>query len=427
MKEINIEIANEKVIYEKLTNGLEVYMVPKKEVKNVYATFTTKYGSTINEFVPINESKMIKVPDGIAHFLEHKVFEQESGEDPFTFYSKSGSDSNAHTSLNNTTYEFSGPNNFLENLEYLLDFVQSVYLTNENVEKEKGIIEQELKMYLDDPFWSMYDGIRNNVFFKNPTKYPIGGTIESVNKITKKDLLRCYNTFYHPSNMFLVITGNFEPEETLRVIKNNQSNKKYEKMQPIKVKEYKESDKVVKESEVVEKNTDIPKLSFGIKINLDKLGYRDTRRRNMFIHILFETLFGLSSKFYEEMSTKGYLSVPISIDKIYTESHLLLTLIAETTFPKELISEIENQIKNIQVEEYDLEIMKKSMISSNINLFENIIGLNDSITNNIVNYDKIDETFISSIKTLNMNEMNNIINKMDLTNTSYYVVKPFEN
>ena len=425
MKEINIEIANEKLIYEKLTNGLEVYMVPKKEVKNVYATFTTKYGSTINEFVPINESKMIKVPDGIAHFLEHKVFEQENGEDPFTFYSKSGSDTNAHTSLNNTTYEFSGPNNFLENLEYLLDFVQSVYLTNENVEKEKGIIEQELKMYLDDPFWSMYDGIRNNVFLKNPTKYPIGGTIESVNKITKKDLLRCYNTFYHPSNMFLVITGNFDPEETLRVIKSNQANKKYEKMQPIKLKEYKESDKVVKQSEIVEKNTDIPKLSFGIKINLEKLGYKDARRRNMFIHILFETLFGLSSKFYEEMSTKGYLSVPISIDKIYTESHLLLTLIAETTFPKELISDIENQLKNIEIEEYDLEIMKKSMISSNINLFENVIGLNDSITNNIVNYGKIDETFIRSIKTLNMNEMNNIISKMDLTNTSYYVVKPF--
>ena len=106
MKEINIEIANEKLIYEKLINGLEIYMVPKKEVKNVYATFTTKYGSNINEFVPINENKMVKVPEGIAHFLEHKVFEQENGEDPFTFYSKSGSDTNAHTSLNNTTYEF---------------------------------------------------------------------------------------------------------------------------------------------------------------------------------------------------------------------------------------------------------------------------------------------------------------------------------
>ena len=426
MKEINIDIVNEKLIFEKLNNGLEIYMVPNNRVKNIYATFTTKYGSTINEFVPINENKMVKVPEGIAHFLEHKVFEQESGEDPFTFFSKSGSDTNAHTSLNNTTYEFTGPNNFIENLEYLLDFVQSVYLTNENVEKEKGIIEQELKMYLDDPFWSMYDGIRNNVFVKNPTKYPIGGTIASVNKITKKDLLRCYNTFYHPSNMFLVITGNFDPEETVRVIKANQSNKKYDKMLPIKFKEYKEPDKVVKEVEVVEKNTDIPKLSFGIKINLEKLGYRDSRR-NMFLNILFETLFGLSSKFYEDMSSKGYLSIPISIDKIYTETHLLLTLIAETSFPKELIDEIKNQLNNIEITEDDLEIMKKSMISSNINLFDNIVGLNDVITNNIINYGDFDENFIASIKTLNMSEMNNIINKIDLTNLSYYIVKPFEN
>ena len=121
----------------------------------------------------------------------------------------------------------------LENLEYLLDFVRHPYLTDENIEKEKGIIEQELKMYMDDPFWSMYDGIRNNIFVKNPTKYPIGGTIESVRKITKKDLLRCYKTFYHPSNMFLVITGNFEPEETMRVIRENQNNKKCIKSQSI--------------------------------------------------------------------------------------------------------------------------------------------------------------------------------------------------
>ena len=427
MKEINIDIANERLIIEKLKNGLEIYMVPNNRVKNVYATFTTKYGSTINEFVPINENKMVKVPDGIAHFLEHKVFEQESGEDPFTFFSKSGSDTNAHTALNNTTYEFTGPNNFLENLEYLLDFVQSVYLTNENVEKEKGIIEQELKMYLDDPYWSMYDGIRNNVFVKNPTKYPIGGTIESINKITKKDLLRCYNTFYHPSNMFLVITGNFDPDETVRIIKTNQLNKKFDRMQPIKFKEYREPDKVVKEVEVAEKNTDIPKLSFGIKINLEKLGYRDTKRRNMFLHILFETLFGLSSKFYENMSSKGYLSIPISIDKIYTETHLLLTLITETTFPKELVEEIKNQLTSIEITEENLEIMKKSMISSNINVFDNIMELNDVITNNIINYNSFDNDFISSIKTLNMNEMNNIINKIDLTNISYYIVKPFEN
>jgi len=425
MKEININVVNEKLFYDKLDNGLEIYMVPNNKVKNIYATFTTKYGSMHDEFIPIGENKMIKVPLGIAHFLEHKMFEQEDGIDPFNFFSKSGADSNAHTSLRNTTYEFSGPNNFLENLEYLLDFVQHPYLTDENIEKEKGIIEQELKMYMDDPFWSMYDGIRNNIFVKNPTKYPIGGTIESVRKITKKDLLRCYKTFYHPSNMFLVITGNFEPEETMRVIRENQNNKKYEKHVPVKIKEYKEPDKVVKIKEVVEKNTDTPKLSYGIKINLDKIGYKDYRRRDMYLSIIFDLAFGITSKFYEEMNSKGYLSSSIEIDKVFTETHLLVNLICETTFPKELIKEIENMINNLTIDNAELEIIKKRFISSYINLFDNITALNDTIVSNIIDYGDFDYDFINHVKSLSDNELNNVINRLDLSNTSYYIVKPF--
>ncbi|MBE6153733.1 MAG: insulinase family protein [Firmicutes bacterium] len=425
MKEINIDIVNEKLFYEKLDNGLEIYMVPNKKVKNIYATFTTRYGSIHDEFIPIGENKMVKVPLGIAHFLEHKMFEQEDGIDPFNFFSKSGADSNAHTSLKNTTYEFTGPNKFLENLEFLLDFVQHPYLTDENIEKEKGIIEQELKMYMDDPFWSMYDGIRNNIFIKNPTKYPIGGTIESVRKITKKDLLRCYKTFYHPSNMFLVITGNFDPEETIKHIKENQSNKKYEKLTPVKLKEYKEPDKVVKSREVVEKNTDTPKLSYGIKINLEKTGYKDYRRRDMYLNIIFDLAFGITSKFYEEMNSKGYLSSSIDIDKVYTETHLLVNLICETNLPNELIKEIENMINNLSIDECELNIIKNKFISNYINLFDNIVALNDTIVTNIIDYGNFDYNYIDNINSLTINELNNVINRLDLNNTSYYIVKPF--
>lgn len=427
MQKINIDIVDEPLFYEKLDNGLEIYMVPNNNVKNTYATFTTKYGSSHDEFVPINENKMIKVPLGIAHFLEHKMFEQEDGIDPFTFYSKSGTNANAHTSLKNTTYEFSGPNNFLENLNYLIDYVQSPYLTDENVEKEKGIIEQELKMYLDDPFWSMYDGIRDNCFSKNPTKYPIGGTVESIKKITKKDLLRCYKTFYHPSNMFLVITGNFNPEETICVIRDNQLKKDYKKMNDIKLKEYKEPDKVVKEREIVNKNTDTPKISYGIKINLDKLNIKDKRKEAFYLSIIFELLFGITSEFYEEMSKKGYVLSPISIDNISINSHTMITLIAESFHPVELAKEIENNLKEINIDSKELEILKRSLISSRINLFDNIISLNDTIVNNIIDYGLIDNSFISFIKELNLLEIKNIIKKMDTTNTSVYIVKPFDN
>ena len=150
MKIIPINNLEMDVCYEKLDNGLEIYVVKKKNSKNIYATFTTKFGSNINEFVPAYENKMIKVPDGVAHFLEHKMFEQEDDVDPFTFFSERGADANANTNNYKTTYLFSGPNFFEDNINFLLDYVQKPYFTDENVEKEKGIIEQEIKMYLDD-------------------------------------------------------------------------------------------------------------------------------------------------------------------------------------------------------------------------------------------------------------------------------------
>ena len=144
MKKIDIKNLDLNLFYEKLDNGLEVYVIPKENCNNVYATFSTKYGSNIIEFVPIGEKKMIKVPLGIAHFLEHKLFEQKDGIDPFTFYSERGADANANTNQKKTTYLFSGSNFILENLNYLLDYVQEPYFTDKNVEKEKGIITQEI-------------------------------------------------------------------------------------------------------------------------------------------------------------------------------------------------------------------------------------------------------------------------------------------
>ena len=427
MEEKIIEIAKEKLYYSKLDNGLEVYMIPNNNVKNVYATFTTKYGSIHDEFVPINESKMISVPKGIAHFLEHKMFEQEDGINPFEFYSKSGTNANAHTALKNTTYEFMGPNNFIENINYLLDYVQELYITDESVEKEKGIIEQELKMYMDDPFWAMYDGIRNNIFNQNPTKYPIGGTVESIYKITKEDLEKCYKTFYNPSNMFVVITGNFDPNITLNEIKENQEKKKFKPMEKVKIKEYRENDKVVKGYMEVEKNIDINKFSYGIKINLSKLGNILEKKKRLYISIIFETLFGITSEFYEQMTEKGYLSSPLGIDKIYTDTHALITLIGETNYPKELFAEINASLKNLDIEETDLERSKKILHSINIKMFDNIEDLNDAVISNVINYGTFDETFIKLSNELNIDELKKILKKLDVSNKAIFLVKPFGN
>ena len=227
MKKINIAKIDEEIFYDKLDNGLEVFFYPRENCQNVYATLTTKFGSIYKSFVPIGKTKFLTVPDGIAHFLEHKIFAQEDGEDVALFFEKSGTSYNAHTSLKSTTYEVSGPNNMIQNILFLLDYVQSPYFTLENVEMEKGIIKEEINMCNDNPWNILYYKIRYNTFKEDPIRYSISGSISDIDKINKELLYECYNTFYHPSNMFLVVTGNFDKEQLLKCIKENLDKKNF--------------------------------------------------------------------------------------------------------------------------------------------------------------------------------------------------------
>ena len=162
MKKIRIKGVEEDIFYEKLDNGLEVYLYTKDTVHSNYVTFTTKYGSVYNEFVPINSDKMTTFPKGIAHFLEHKVFAQKEDPQPMEFFARSGAVCNAYTTFKNTTYLFYATESLKENIEYLLDYVQNIYLTDESVENEKDIISEEIHMYDDRPMSILEEKVRKN-------------------------------------------------------------------------------------------------------------------------------------------------------------------------------------------------------------------------------------------------------------------------
>ena len=208
MKKLNYNNLNQDIYYFTLKNGFQVYLLPFLDKKNYYAILGVKYGSIDVEFE--NEDGHFKTPYGIAHFLEHKVFALENGDDPFTFFAKSGVNANASTSFDNTRYYIWGVNNLEENLTFLLDFILTPYFTDKNVEKEKGIIYEEIKMYEDNPEWVLDDEMRKNLFYNLPVKEKIAGTISDVSTITKEDLYNVYNTFYNPSEMFLVLGGAFD-------------------------------------------------------------------------------------------------------------------------------------------------------------------------------------------------------------------------
>lgn len=420
MKKTKINFYNEEVIYEKLNNGLEVYIVPKKNTNDVFVTFTTKYGGANYPFKVNNE--LITVPNGIAHFLEHKMFEQINRVDPFTFYNKSGTYCNAYTNYLNTTYLFAGTNNFEDNLNYLIDYVQDGYFTDENVEKEKGIIAQELKMYDDMPDNIIFERTVYNLFKNHPVKYPIGGTIPDVVKITKEDLYNCYNTFYHPKNMFLVITGNVDIDKTINIIKENQKNKTFDEIN-IDVESVTESDEVALEKEIIKHNVTTPYISYAVKIPLKKFDKIDRKKRNLYLSNMFNILFDETSLFYEKMKDKDLLDTPIDIDTLDTETHKAYMLTFKAKNYEKVIEEIDNVLKNIEITKEDLERKIKVNISNLLYVFDDISKTNKWILNNKIMYDDIYTNMYEVFKSMNIKELNSIIKDLNLKNKSILVIE----
>ena len=211
----------EKVYIEKLENGLTVLIIPKNNTAKKYMIWGTNFGSIDNNFVAPQDEKATQIPDGVAHFLEHKMFEQENGTNSLDVLSALGVDANAYTTTDHTAYLFETTDNFKPALEELMNYVQNPYFTDENVEKEKGIISQEIKMYDDQPGWQVYMNALKLMYHDNPINIDIAGSVESITQIDKETLYKSYNTFYHPSNMALIVCGDFQPEEILQTIKDN--------------------------------------------------------------------------------------------------------------------------------------------------------------------------------------------------------------
>ena len=422
MKTIKLNGVDEVIYYKKLDNGLDVYLYNKEDANNNYVTFTTKFGSIYNEFIPINKSKMIKVPNGIAHFLEHKVFAQENDPQPDEFFAKSGALSNAYTTFKNTTYLFSGPSKLKENICFLLDYVQQPYFTDDNVDSEKGIITQEIHMCDDNPQDVMYEHIRKNAFYNNPFKNSIIGTVKDINSITKETLFTCYNTFYHPENMFLVVTGNFDPAEIINSIEENQAKKKFKKIDKITTKEYKEKDTVVKEKEIINSNTEISKVSYNIKISLKNLNI-SKRKYNIYLFIIFSLLFDESSIFDEEAKKEKIITNTLYINILNCDTHALISLINETNSYDKLLVKIKETLKNINIKEEDLERKKKVLISNEIFSFENLEVINEMIIDNVIFENKIEENMIDILHSLNKEELDEVISTLDLSNNEVVILK----
>jgi predicted Zn-dependent peptidase len=344
MEKITFEQLQEEMYYEKLNNGLDVYILPKKGFNKTYATFTTKYGSIDNHFLPPGKDEYVKVPDGIAHFLEHKLFEKEEG-DVFQQFSKQGASANAFTSFTRTAYLFSSTSNVEKNLETLIDFVQEPYFTEKTVEKEKGIIGQEITMYDDNPDWRLYFGLIQNMYKNHPVSIDIAGTIESISHITKDMLYECYDTFYHPSNMLLFVVGPVNPDEIMGQIKDNQSKKEYKNKPEIQRKFDAEQAGVAEKKQVLKMNVQTSKCLVGIKAANPTESGSEMLKNELSVNVLLDMLFGKSSDNYTELYSSGLIDDTFSYDYSQEQGFGFAMVGGDTNEPDVLASKLEAMLK----------------------------------------------------------------------------------
>lgn len=343
METIEFQQLDETLYYKQLKNGLDVYILPKKGFSKTFVTFTTKYGSIDRTFVPIGETEPITVPDGIAHFLEHKMFEKEDG-DVFQKFSEVGAQANAFTSFTRTAYLFSATDHIYKSTETLLNFVQEPYFTEETVNKEKGIIGQEITMYDDQPDWRLYFGAIENMYHNHPVKIDIAGTIESIDGITAEHLYTCYNTFYHPSNMLLFVIGAVDPVEMMAFIEDNQNKKTFQEPTDLKRLFDEEPTNVAQKERVLHMDVQKPKVYVGLKAKQVDLSGDEMLKHELAVQIGVECLFGRASSFYTDVYENGLIDESYGYDFSLENGYGFALIGSDSEQPEQLAALIKEKL-----------------------------------------------------------------------------------
>ena len=360
----------EKLYIEKLANGLTVMIIPKKGIQKKYAIWGTHYGSVNKSFIVPGEGEVTEVPDGVAHFLEHKMFEQENGTNSLDVLSSLGVNANAYTTNDHTAYLFECTDNFEPAFEELADYIQHPYFTDENVEKEKGIIGQEISMYDDSPDWSVYINALKAMYSKNPVRIDIAGTQGTISKIDKDILYKCYQTFYHPSNMALVLCGDFEPEKWIEEIKKKQVAKNPQG----EIKRIFETEPAEIAQKQIKAQMEVSLPSFIIAYK-DEPKTEEIVKKHIAIEILLNLIIGKSSNLYKKLYEEGILMQEADMSYEFSDSYAHLMIGGQSQEPEKVQSYLNQEIDKMKEEginQEDLERIKRMLYGEYIQEYNEV-------------------------------------------------------
>ncbi len=422
MKKITYKDADEVVYYEKLNNGLEVYMYPKDTARNFYLAYNVKFGSMDTEFKSGKERKFTKVPCGTAHFLEHQMFQEDNGHTAFEYYATLGSSVNAFTTYNYTSYEVVASDRFKENLEYLLQYVGNPVFKNSSVEKEKGIIKEEIKMYDNAPVSVLNFGLEYNLNNVDGHKYLISGTKDDIKEITADTLNKCYETFYTPANMFLVLTGKFSPLEALGIIKEDQAKREVVARKKVTRRKEKEPMTVPEPYYVREMDVSTPKLKIAYKIDKNAFKNYSDMDLKIYLDAILNAKFGETSDLYETVMDSNLAMFGIVTAREVRDDYVLISFEMDTDYKEEVIDLIRNELKNIKITKDELEGVKRVNIANFIMHFNDVLEVAQDIEDDVLANGKIEENILDIYKSMEVRTANNIASLINTKNECIYYI-----
>lgn len=424
MKEITLEGLDEKIYEYTTKTGLKMYMWVNEKVNSCLMTLSVKYGSIHTKFKV--GKKTYEVPNGVAHFLEHIKFNINENSTAHDEFYKIGGDANAFTTFKWTSYIVFATGNKNENLNLLLDYVYNPYFTKKMINKEKGIIIEEANMSNDDPYSLIFYNNLKAVLQKSKYRNIITGEVEDIKKIELDDIKNVYDSFYHPKNMFLIITGNFNPYEMAKITEENLSKKEFkEYIEPVIIDET-EPKKVTVEYSETNVNVSYPKIKYSLKTPLNKFKNIENLDLKILVRLILNINFGPTSDFYTELIEKELVTSLSSTLDIY-EDYLVITISATTNYKDEVIKRLKEKIDMLEISEKDIIRKKNATLATLILDYDDIETVSMKIQDDIINEGKIITDLKERISNIDKDILNNVLKNITNDNVSVNVFMPNKN
>lgn len=415
MKKKTFKKINEDIFIDKLSNGIDVYLYPTKKTKNFYMSISVKYGAKVTKYKVDN--KVYDIIPGSAHFLEHKVMALSENKSISQRINNLGSLANAWTSYHGTNYNLFGSIDIKENLRLLLDIFYNINIDEKCVNEEKGIIGEEIDMYKDQIDNYMYTSLYKNLFNKSYVKNTVVGEREDIEKITASHLNTIYNHYYSPNNTFIIVCGDFIPEEIIDLLNEYMKNIKLKEVEIPKRLKAKEIDKVAISYEEIKKNMKDDRVKYAIKLPKKTFGINDDVLLRYYLYIVLASNFSPTSNLYEEYRNNNII-INMGYGVNIVDDYVIITINALCSNANNFINQLEKDINKLTLTKETFERKKKLFLKAYIMDFDNIEDVEYNICTSILMEGKINFNEFSYINSMTYEEAKRILSLIDNTNSS---------